>query len=362
VNRLLVRLWSGWERFWFEPQQTSSLALFRIAFGLLVFAWTVTLIPNLYAFYGSDGILPKKPPSGPGGWGLLGLSDSRAWLLVVFVATLIAALALTVGLFTRLAAVVVWIGIVSILNRNGFVTNSGDGVLRDLAFYCALAPAGAALSLDRLRKVPDRFWEFPARAPWALRLIQIQVSVGYLAAVWHKAQSELWNNGTAVSYALRIEDLRRLGMTAFVTHSVELTNLLTFGTLAVELALGVLVWNRTARPWVLAMGVCLHLGIDSAIIVGFFSFAMLTAYLAFVPPDTATRFILASRDVLARSLEKVSRARGLPLDRLPDTRHEQADNNREDRALSSPDDPPARPGDQTSPDPEVRRAATPKPE
>jgi hypothetical protein len=33
---------------------------------------------------------------------------------------------------------------------------------------------------------------------------------------------------------------------------------LTYWTLAVELMLGMLVWNRTARPVVLALGVVLH--------------------------------------------------------------------------------------------------------
>ena len=355
MTSLFVRLWTGWQRFWFEPQQTSSLALFRIAFGLLAIAWTATLIPNLYAFFGSDGILPKNPASGPGEWGVLGISESRALLLVVLVATLCAALALTVGLYTRLAAIVVWIGIVSFEHRNGFVTNSGDGVMRNLAFFCALSPAGAALSLDRLRKAPGRFWEFPAQAPWALRLIQVQLSLGYLSTVWHKVRHDVWNNGTAVSDALRIQDIQRLPTPAFVTHSVLLTNVLTFGTLGVELALGVLVWNRTARPWVLALGVCMHLGIDSTIIVGFFSYAMLTAYLAFVPPETATRFTLATRDVLTRLFKQVSRGRGLPLGRSADTPHGPTDVHRDDRALSSPDNQPARPDNRTSPEPHCDR-------
>lgn len=158
-------------------------------------------------------------------------------------------------------------------------SDSDDGVVRDLAFFLAVAPAGAALSLDRLRRAPGRFWECPERAPWAWRLIQIQISVGYLLAVWHKAHNELWTNGTAVSYALRMADIDRLPAPGFITHSVLLINLLTYSTLAIEFSLGFLIWNRAARPWVLAAGVCLHLGIDSSNLVGFFRFTMLAAYL-----------------------------------------------------------------------------------
>lgn len=294
------RLWVAWQRFWFRPQPTSSLALFRIAFGLVATGWVATLIPNLYAFYGPAGVLPQRPALALGEWGVLALSSSPALLLGVFCATLGAAVAVTLGLYTRVAAIVLWVGIMSFDQRNGLATNSGDGVLRDLAFFLALSPAGASLSIDRLRTAPTKFWEFPERPPWAWRLIQVQISVGYLAAVWHKAHNELWTNGTAVSYALRIADIDRLTAPGFITHSVLLVNLLTYGALATEFSLGVLIWNRAARPWVLAAGVCLHLGIDSSIMVGFFSYTMLAAYITFIPPETATRFILGTRTLFAQ--------------------------------------------------------------
>ena len=44
-------------------------------------------------------------------------------------------------------------------------------------------------------------------------------------------------------------------LAGFVTDTVLIANVLTYGTLAVELALGILVWNRVLRPWVLLLGV-----------------------------------------------------------------------------------------------------------
>jgi Vitamin K-dependent gamma-carboxylase len=300
VTRPWQRPVAAWQRFWFDPRETSSLALFRIAFGLVVTAWTATQAPDLLAFYGPHGILPEPPDGGPGSWGVLSVWPSSGAVVGLFAVTLTAAVCLTVGLFPRIAAVLVWIGVVSFEHRNGLVGNSGDGLIRNLAFFCALAPSGAALSVDRLRKARDRFWEFPARAPWALRLVQLQLSIGYLSAVWSKSGNQLWRDGTAVSYALRIADVHRAPTPGFVTSSVVLVELLTYGTLALELALGVLVWNRVARPWVLLLGVVLHLSIDASILVGFFSLAMLAGYLAFVPPGTAARRVLATRDALGR--------------------------------------------------------------
>jgi hypothetical protein len=296
VSGPFARLGSGWNQFWFAPQETSTLAVFRIAFGLLATFWTLSLLPNLFDFYGPAGILPAYPQSGPGAWGVLALSNSEAFVVLVFAMTLLGSLALTVGLRTRFAAVVVYLGILAFARRNPLVGNSGDELMCTLALLCALAPSGAALSLDRLRTAPGRFWQFPSYSPWALRMIQIQLSVIYLSAVWQKVEGDLWRNGTAVSYALRIMDIHRFATPEFLTDSIVLSELLTYGTLALEASLGILVWNRAARPWVLALGISMHVGIDLFILVGFFSFAMIVSYIAFISPQAASRRIIALRD------------------------------------------------------------------
>jgi hypothetical protein len=261
-----------------------------------MFFWTLSLIPNLFAFFGPDGIMPTYPELGPGAWGLLQFSSSPGVLVAVLLMLLTASAALTLGYHSRIASVLVWVGVMAFSHRNPLVGNSGDELIGNLALFLALAPSGTSLSIDRLRKAPNDFWEFPARAPWALRLVQIQLSMVYLSAVWQKIQGQTWRDGTAVSYALRIADVGLVPTPEFITHSVVLSEMMTFGTLALEASLGILVWNRVARPWVLGAGVLMHLGIDFSILVGFFSFTMICAYISFVPADTATRRILAVRD------------------------------------------------------------------
>jgi hypothetical protein len=95
-------------------------------------------------------------------------------------------------------------------------------------------------------------------------------------------------------------DIHRFATPEFLTNSLVLSGLLTYGTLALELALGVLVWNRTARPWVMALGISMHVGIDLSILVGFFSVAMIVAYIAFVPAETASSRITDIRDWFVR--------------------------------------------------------------
>jgi hypothetical protein len=72
---------------------------------------------------------------------------------------------------------------------------------------------------------------------------------------------------------------------------------MTYGTLAVEFSIGVLVWNRRLRPYVLLAGIALHLSIELTMRIGFFSWAVLVAYLAFVPPEHAELAIQRAREL-----------------------------------------------------------------
>ena len=290
-----------WERFWFSEVESSTYALLRVAFAVVVLAWTISLAPTLYSFFGDGGILPSHPDGDVGSWGLLQLDSGPAAVTALYLLLLVGALCLLVGFKTRLAAVVVFVCLVSFARRDPWVLNSGDLLIIVLAFYVMLTPSGAALSVDRWLEARPRFWDFAKRSLWPLRLIQVQVSLLYFFAVWAKVRGETWNDGTAASYAFRIEDLERFPIPAFVTDSLLLVNLITYGTLAVELALAILVWNGKLRPWVLLLGVMLHLGIDYAVRVGFFSYAALVAYIAFLPPETVSAWVHRLRDRMARS-------------------------------------------------------------
>ena len=295
---------AAWNRFWFEPVSTAPLAVFRIVFGLVVFLWALSLLPDLSSFFTKGGILPKQPRFGGllrGAWGLLGIFPSHTAVVLVWVALLVASIALILGLFSQLAAAVAFVALLSFQRRNPFVFNSGDVLMRILAFYLIFAPASASLSVRKLLRNRGEFWVFPARPAWPMRLLQVQFSAIYLFAVWAKVRGTTWNNGTAVSIALRITDLERLPLPTFVTHSLLISNVFSFGTLVLELSLAILVWNRKLRPWILLAGLSLHLGIEYSIRVGFFGLSILSMYVLWVPPERMEAVLLALRRRLSRT-------------------------------------------------------------
>jgi hypothetical protein len=281
---------AGWERFWFAERETSTLALIRITFGVLMLGWAISLSSNLLTFFGPTGIITVQPKTEA--WGILRWFPSESAVIALYVVLLLAALCTIFGLATRLATLALFVCVISFERRNPFIFNSGDAVIRNTSFFLMLAPAGAALSLDRLRRGRGGFWTFPTRSYWPIRLMQIQLCVIYLAAVWAKVRGVTWNDGTAVAYALRIDDLARFPLPHFVAESPLIVGLATYATLAVELSLPILVWNRKARPFVLLAGLGMHMSIDYRIMVGFFSYAMIVMYLSFLPPERASAVVL----------------------------------------------------------------------
>ncbi len=296
----MSRAWASWQRFWFEPESTAPLVLLRVAFGVLVIAWALALAPDLLTFLGPHGLVAKTPHTdAPALWTLLRPFNSNAAVIVCFAALLVAAVSLIAGIQTRLAALVIFVVLTSFERRNVYVTNSGDELIRIIALILVLAPAGAGRGV----------LGFARRSPWALRLLQVQVSILYLSAVWAKVRGVSWNDGTATSFALRLHDMARFQLPHSLTQSELLANFMTYGTLAVELSIGVLVWNRRLRPYVLLAGVGLHLSIELMMRIGFFSWAVLVAYLAFVPPEQAEHVLQQVRVFGERRSERRKSAR-----------------------------------------------------
>jgi hypothetical protein len=304
---------SRWDRFLFEPESPSPIALVRAGWGVAAAIWAITLLPDIDPFL-TDGKLRYDRPRGAGSWNPLDVIGWSKAPIVVCLLLLVAAVATAVGYRTRLSSAVAVVCMIALQRTNTTIFNSGDLVLRQIGIAVALAPSGLVLSLDALRVRRRRAPrdadgdadadggadEAPRRAPWATRLLQLELAVGYSLSCWAKLRGSTWHEGTALGMALRISDLHRFGPPGWIFHEAVLLNALTWATLLFEGSFLFLVWNRRMRPWVLGLGVLFHLGIDLFFDVGFFSWAMWIAYLAFLPPEVADRVVARISGFLRR--------------------------------------------------------------
>lgn len=265
------------------------------------------MLPDAAAFLGPDGVLPN-PPEVRIRTGILQLWRTDTAARVVVAALVPAGLAVAVGYRTRSASVLSFLLLLSVGRRDPYVMNSGDALLRHATLFLAMTPAGAALSVDRWLADRERFWEVPRAAPWGLRLLQIQLTFVYLFSSFEKLRGEPWLQGTALADAWRITDLARFGVPLPVYDSMVLTNVLTYSTLVIEVALAVLLWNRRARPYVALVGVALHVGIEVTMAVGFFSATAVSLYLTFMSSGTAERWVATLRRLVTAESGRGGRA------------------------------------------------------
>jgi hypothetical protein len=292
---------SPWERFLFEPHTTSAMALIRMGFGATCIVWALSLLPDIDPFM-TDGALRYPDNLAKGSWNILDVVGWEQAPLVACLLMVVAGFTTMVGYRTRLSTAVAALGMISLQRTAPMVFNSGDLLLRQVGVAVALAPAGLVLSVDALRhrKRHGSTEPPPRRAPFAQRFLQLNLALGDFLSAWAKVRGSTWHDGTAVTRALRIEDVQRFSPPEWFLRQDDLLNLLTWSTLAFEVSFLFLVWNRRLRPWVLLVGLFFHLGIDLMFDVGFFTPGLFLSYIAFLPATASDRWVAWIEDRSAR--------------------------------------------------------------
>lgn len=152
-----------------------SLALFRFLLGLLVAGGALSRLGDPGAFYGLHGLAPPAllaAEGSPWRWSLLSINTSTAFAAALLLVQALAGLALAAGWRTRAATVVAWALWVSLIHRNPWVADAGDGLIAALLFWSLFLPLAGRWSLDatRLSFVPP-----PRLLSWASAALTLQV-------------------------------------------------------------------------------------------------------------------------------------------------------------------------------------------
>ncbi len=292
-------LLNSWLKFWFAPDSPTPVALFRICFGLLILdAAVIHIGPDVLDWYGIHGV--TTPDSIHRYWWLneprfdlfLLAPQTDAGIMAFWYVFVTAVFCLVIGFWTRPAAIIVSLFLISMDNRQPFAINGGDAMMRLLAGYLVFSEAGAAFSVDRLIKR----WKTPTFgeasrpkpvAPWGQRMIQVQMAIAYGTTEFAKISGAQWLDGTAVYYATRLDDM--INHTLPLYDSLLFCKFLTYYTLFFEGAMFTLVWLRDLRYWVLAGTLIMHVGIDYSINLPVFEWVFMSSFITFIYPEDLTK-------------------------------------------------------------------------
>jgi hypothetical protein len=301
----LGKLTDAWEHFFFTPQSPTPIALFRILYGLCVAATLILFHTDWLDWFGAHGWISQSAMTQIEPGARLNLfqvmpSDDR-WIAAFFWVALGFTLLLMAGLWTRFSCVAVFLSLASIQQRAPSIMHSGDTFLRIAGFFLIFAPAGAALSLDRLIRV-RRGLEgalIRPRAPWAQRMIQFELALLYFTSFWWKMKGDTWLHGTALYYVLHLPSIARFPIPGWVRYPTILM-MGSWLTLALEFSLGVLIWFRPLRYPLLLLGLLFHLCLEYALNLPMFEWDILAAYVLFIEPADIERVWRTIRERWAR--------------------------------------------------------------
>ncbi len=215
----------GWTRFWFAATSPAGLHVVRLLTGLLLLLWLLPLAGQIDGFFGLNGWFDQQAykdarrllgePLRPMGWSIAYLADGDSTRLAAIYWVSVAAVVLfTLGVATRITAVLAWIVAVS-FTTNPAVEYDADAFLVFFTFYLMigyllLSQRQANLSWwNRLVGSADTLLlgrrnegQPSVAANLVLRLIQIHFAIVIITTGLHKLQFGDWWGGYALWYVL----------------------------------------------------------------------------------------------------------------------------------------------------------------
>lgn len=296
----LRAVWAGWNRFWFTPADPATYCLIRVLAGAMLLYTHLVWTLRLEEFLGPDSFFAlgarESIRASVWRWSHFRWFDSPLWLWGTHLAALGTLVLLTIGLWTRAAAVLAFLFTVSYIHQAAGAVFGLDQINVMLALYLVVGPAGACYSVDawlarRRGQGPKASDSILANI--AIRLMQLHMCVIYLFAGLSKLRGPAWWDGSAMWMAFANFEYQSWDMT-WMADWPQLVSFLTHVTVAWEISYFALVWPRLSRPVVLLLAVPLHLGIGLCLGMMTFGLAMLIGNLAFVPPGMVRRVLSPS--------------------------------------------------------------------
>ncbi|MER5644907.1 HTTM domain-containing protein [Streptosporangium sp. NPDC002524] len=277
----------------------TGLSLLRIVYGSVILGMLLVNYGVRDEVWGPSGLFLwdefVRQLGDNRSFSLYALSNSVVASEVIYHALIVVALLFVLGWRTRVVTPLLWLLVWSWYERNPYVMDGGDNLLRIVLVYLIFADVSARFSLDARRKARRS----PARARTEIREIRgavasvfhnaalaatvFQISVVYLAAGMYKVQGERWQEGTALYYILRVAEYTPWPeLSRLVYENGLLVTVMTYVTVFFQVAFPLLLLNRVTRLLGFMSAFGMHLGIAVLMGLPFFSLIMLATDLVLI--------------------------------------------------------------------------------
>lgn len=293
--------------FWMKPHDLRILDVIRRGYGLLLILNVALLWPDRHRFFGAVSWVPPdvgRQVVDPDTFDLYSyLPGDPAVITAVFLLLVSCGVCFIAGAYTRFCAALTLLLLTSVNHANVMLFDSEDVVFRLFAFFFIFVPSWPRLKeAAAADESSPQALVYPA---WPLRFFQLQLCIIYLAAGIQKSDGAEWIDGTAVYYALRLDDMTKFPLPEFMTEKIVWSRLLSWSTVGFEILFPFLVWIQRLRWPCLVAAFGFHLGTEYALNLHLFHPIMMLGLISFVKYEEWQWLVHAVRTHILR--QKVSK-------------------------------------------------------
>lgn len=337
ATQLKADLTRTYERLTQRPVALYGTAILRIGYGLLYFVYLLHELPNVQRLWGPNA--PWTPAmdralarssNWPGWiqrWYTLLASGNVTYVELFYLVALVVCLLFAAGWHTRFLAICFMVVVTSFQGRSVLVTDGGDNVQVLMAIYLTFTASGRRWSLDARRKAQGKGRS--GAAQWleanfgevrlagrrisevrlsvdaaemrrrvvailhncAVLVIAYEMCIIYGAAALFKVQGSMWQDGTALYYALHVNWFTPWpGLSHWVASHAMMMVIGSYVTVFVQLALPFTLFAGKLKYLALAVLMSMHINITILMGLPVFSLSMLIGD-AILLPDAFWRFV-----------------------------------------------------------------------
>ncbi|ERM81683.1 hypothetical protein P872_19495 [Rhodonellum psychrophilum GCM71 = DSM 17998] len=268
-----------------------GLSAYRVFIGILILKNSIFYLPMAEQLFGGDAIVPIE-------FFWINLTSYNLSFLAypfelqyapqLYLITLIVLSSLFIfAIGKRFVGAILFIGILVLGYRNNLVLDGSDNVIMVTMPFLLISNAFNHLTLT----INRQYINFSNLIPDVIIKnilmighygIMIQICIVYFFTALHKLQGEVWLNGTAVYYTMRVNEFRATDYNILLTKNHYFVVLSTYFTVFWELSFAFLVWGKYSKYIILFLGVILHLGIWIFMRIDNFSWVLIASYFVFI--------------------------------------------------------------------------------
>ncbi len=267
----------------FHSNHYIYLSIFRILISVHVFKKYLQVFFNKDLI--TDATFLQGAPLDPV-FQIMGIQQATIFQNINIIISLILILSIlfAFGIFRYITPLLLFISVEIVQRAYPFILNGGDNLLKFILLYMIFTDCYRYFTVNNSKELKkDSISYFMNQI--SVLSIKIHLSLIYLVSALFKFNAKVWFSGVATYYTLQIERFKGTDMNSVLAKNGTFVTLSTYVTLFWELLFPFLVWHKTGKYFVFALGIMIHLGIYIFMMIHDFEILFMMCYGFFITDE-----------------------------------------------------------------------------